>query len=424
MRPLPHAPSPRPRERGVALVLVLVLLPLVAVIMTELSFETTIGDRLARNALAHEQFKAAMQARVRQMRLRLTRDLKEDEKGAAQGGAFDYYGDVWGPDSEGGGTAVMVSKGDAEKGDAISLYTEVVDEQGKFNLNLLLHKDPQRAARALETFKNLLNFYRDTRFGDVAEEHDYDLDEVQAREVGDAVAKFLRNEERDGRVRRPELPDPATDMKTGVFTVRDLLFTHAAFHEKRLLDRFTDVKSGQVMPGLDEFVTIYGDGKVNANTAPIQVLRAMFKEEEGQRGVAEEILHGRGGFLSNDDDQEKRKETIEERKKAKEEGLSKDEEEVAAYKSIADLQKVDKMGDGQFARRNDVDVGRDFTVRTNFFRIVVTARRENFLRRQVVVLERHTEGCLTCATEIRYADLTDLPENEMGAGTEYAPSPP
>src|SRR5512134_196905 len=173
-RPLPHAPTHRSRERGVALVLVLVLLPLVAIIMTQLSFETTIGDRLARNALANEQFKAAILARIRQMRLRLVRDLKEDEKGAAQGGAFDYYGDVWGPDAEGGGTAVMVSKGDAEKGDAISLYTEVLDEQGKFNLNLLTHKDPQRAARALETFKNLLNFYRDTRFGDVAEEHDYD----------------------------------------------------------------------------------------------------------------------------------------------------------------------------------------------------------------------------------------------------------
>ncbi|HEX5135603.1 MAG TPA: hypothetical protein VFY93_01395 [Planctomycetota bacterium] len=397
-----------------ALVLVLVLLPLVAVIMTELSFETTIGDRLARNALANEQFKAAILARVRQMRLRLARDLKDDEKDAAQGKAYDYYGDVWGPDAEGGGTAVMVSKGDEERGDAISLYTEVLDEQGKFNLNLLTHKDPQRAARALETFKNLLNFFRDTRFGDAVEESDYDVDEREAAEIGDAVAKFLRNEERDTRVRRPELPDPATDMKAGMLTVRDLIFSHPLFQEKRLLDRFTDVKSGQVMPSLEDFVTIYGDGKVNANTAPIQVLRAMFKEEEGQRDVAEEILHGRGGFLGNDDDdQEKKKETIDERRKAKEEGVSEDEEEVAAYKSMNDLQKIEKLGDGQFTRRNDIDVNRDFTIRSNFFRLVVTARRENFLRRQVVVLERHSEGCLTWAAEVRLTDLTDLPENSM-----------
>ena len=101
--------------------------------------------------------------------------------------------------------------------------------------------------------------------------------------------------DRDSRVRRPDLPDPATDLKAGVFTVRDLVFAHPAFKKKRLLERFTDVKSGQVLPGLEEFVTIYGDGRVNANTAQIQVLRAMFKEEEGQRTVAEAILHGRGG---------------------------------------------------------------------------------------------------------------------------------
>jgi type II secretory pathway component PulK len=425
MAPLPHAPAPRPRERGVALVLVLVLLPLVAVIMTELSFETAIGDRLARNALANEQFKAAILARERQMRLRLVRDLKEDEKGAAQGGAYDYYGDPWGPDSEGGGMAVVVTKGDPAKGDDVSLYTEIIDEQGKFNLNLLLHKDPQRAARALETFKNLLNLFRDTRFGDAAEEHEYDLDEAEARAVGDAVSKFLKNEERDSRVRRPELPDPATDMKAGVFAVRDLIFSHPLFQQRRLLDRFTDVKSGQVLPSLEEFVTIYGDGRVSCNTAPIQVLRAMFKEEQGQRQVAEEILHGRGGFLENSDaDQEKREETLDERRKAQDEGLEEDEEQVAAFKSLNDLTKVEGMGDGQFLRRNDIDVGRDFTVRTNFFRIVVTARRENFLRRQILVLERHSEGCLTHATEVRLTDLGDLPEDAMRSGSETQTSTP
>jgi type II secretory pathway component PulK len=411
----------RPRERGVALVLVLVLLPLVAIIMTQLSFETTIGDRLARNALANEQFKAAIMARIRQVRLRLVRDLKDDEKNAAQGGAFDCYSDGWGPDAEGGGMAVMVTKGDAGKGDDISLYTEITDEQGKFNLNLLLHKDPQRAARALETFKNLLNFFRDTRFADVEAEHEYDLDEQEAREIGDAVAKFMKNEDRDSRVRRPELPDPAPDLKAGVFTVRDVVFAHPAFRQKRLLERFTDVKSGQVLPSLEEFVTIYGDGRVNANTAGIQVLRAMFKEEQGQREVAEAIFHGRGGFLENNDsDQEKRNETLEERKKAKEEGVEEDEEEVAAYKNLNDLNKVEGMGDGTFLTRNGIDVGRDFAVRTNFFRVVVTARRESFLRRQIVVLERHSEGCLTWATEVRFTDLRDLPDDPMRAGGETA----
>lgn len=425
MRPLPRAPSPRPRERGVALVLVLVILPLVAIIMTQLTFETTIGDRLARNALANQQFKEAILGRIRQMRLRLVRDLKDDEKNAGGGqGAFDHYGDLWGPDSEGGGTAVMVAKGDADRGDDVSLYTEIVDEQGKFNLNLLLHKDPQRAARALETFKNLLNFFRDTRFGDVSQENEYDLDETEAREVGDAVSKFLKNEDRDSRVRRPDLPDPTTDMKQGVFTVRDLIFAHPLFGEKRLLDRFTDVKSGQALPSLEDFVTIYGDGHVNVNTARIEVLRAMFKEEQGQRDVAEGILHGRGGFLDTDEDQKKRGETLDDRRKAKEEGQEKEKDEaVDAYKNLNEVTKVDNMGDSVFLRRNDIDVGRDFTVRSNFYRVIVTARREKFLRRQMVVLERHAEGCLTWATEVRLAEVTDLPDDAMHAGSQATGSP-
>jgi len=416
--PLAPTHRRRDRERGVALVLVLVVLPLVAIIMTQLAFETTIGDRLARNALANQQFKAAILARERQMRLRLVRDLKEDDRKAQEGGAFDHYGDLWGPDAEGGGTAVFVRKGDEGRGDDVSLYTEVFDEQGKFNLNLLLHRDPQRAARALEVFKNLLDFYRDTRFQDIAAEHEFDLDQVEAREVGDAVMKFLRNEERDARVRRPEMPDPSPDLKQGVFSVADLAFAHPLFHRKRLLERFTDVKSGQVLPGLDEFVTIYGDGRINANTAPIQVLRSMFKEELGQRDVAERILHGRGGFLGTDADQEDRKETIDERRRNREEGVEESEEDVAAYPNLNELAKVEGMGDGNFLRRNDVDIGRDFTVRTNFFRIIITARRESFLRRQVFVIQRHQQGCLTWATEVRVAEVGDLPEDVMNSGGE------
>jgi hypothetical protein len=424
MRPLPWSPRPRARERGVALVLVLVLLPLVAIIMTQLSFETTVGDRLSRNSFANQQFKAAIEGRIRQMRLRLVRDLKDDDKGAQEGGAYDHYGDLWGSEAEGGGTAVMVMKGDKDRGDNVSLYTEVIDEQGKFNLNLLLHKDPQRAARALEVFKNILDFYRDARFGDFSREHAYDLDFAESKEVGDAVLKFLRGEERDSRVHKPELPDPATDLKQGVFSVRDLMFAHPLFHKKRLLDRFTDVESGLILPGLEEFLTVYGDGHVNLNTAPIQVIRSMFKEEEGQKNVAEALLHGRGGFLDTDEDEEQREETIEERRRAKEEGIEEDEQEdAAAYKNLNDVAKVEGMGDAAFLRRNDVDVGRDFTVRTSFFRIVVTARRDNFLRRQTVVLERHSSGCLTHATEVRLAEADDLPEDAMRTPADESGAP-
>ena len=416
--PLSAGRSPqREAERGVALILVLVVLPLVAILMVQLEFETNIGDLLARNALVNQRFKQAIMARVRQMRLRLVRDLKDDEKNAQESGAYDHYGDMWGADTDGGDTAARVEKGDRERGDEIVLYTQVVDEQGKFNLNLLLHKDPKRGQRAFEVLFNLLNFYRDSRFDDLGE-NEYDLDEVEARQVAEAILKFAKGEQRDERVRKADLPDPAQDMRQGIYTVRDLLFSHPLFLEKRLMERFTDVMSGQTLPSLEEFVTIYGDGKINVNTAHIQVLRAMFKEDAGQRDGANNLFHGRGGFLNTDEDQERRTEEQEERERADEEGREVDEDTESAYKSLNDVNRVEGLDDAML-RRNDVEISRDFTVRSNFFSVIVTARRDNFMRQHRLVLERHNRGCLTWLTEVRAADLGDLPEGTQdGEGDE------
>ena len=71
----PTLPGGRANERGVALILVLVILPLVAILMVQLNFETTIGERLANNILTNQQFKQAISARRRQTQQRLVRDL-------------------------------------------------------------------------------------------------------------------------------------------------------------------------------------------------------------------------------------------------------------------------------------------------------------------------------------------------------------
>jgi len=403
-------------ERGVALILVLVVLPLVAILMTQLHFETAIGDRLSSNMLANQQFKQAIRGRLEQVRLVLVRDLKDDEQGAQQeGGAFDHYGDPWGPATEGGKLAASVTKGDKERGDEITLLTSVVDEQSKFNLNLLRHNDPPRRARARETLKALLDLFRDSRYRDL-EDNDFDLSEEEAIAVTDAIVKFLEGDERDERIPKPQVPDPTPDMKQGVYTVDDLVFCHELFLQKRLLETFVDPASGQRIPGLDRFLTVHGDGRVNANTAPIQVLRAMFLDVNGRTVCAEGILRGRGGYLDTDDDEKRREETEKERKEAKERGDEERLEEMqTAYKSVNDLLKVEGMNEPGFGLKNQMDLGRDFCVRSNFFTVVVTARREAFLRQQRVVLERHASGAITHSSEVREADMADVPEEESGA---------
>lgn len=408
------------RERGIALVLVLVILPLVAIIMAQLHFETTIGNRLASNVLANQQFKQAIAARRRHMRLKLVKDLAEDEKNAQdQGGAFDHYSDSWGPDTEGGTTALMVKKGSAEYGDDIELYTEIVDELGKFNINLLRHSDPKRRNRAFEILRNLLDFYRDSRYQDV-QDNEYDLDEGQAREVAEAILKFVRGEERDERTPKSDLPQPSAELKQGLFTVQDLVFCHKLFIEKRMFERFTDVSSNQTLPSLAEFITVYGtDGKINANTAPIQLLRAYFKEAEGQEIVAANIYRQRGGFLNTDEDRDKRREKAEEREQLKADNNEEELEQLdAGFKRVDDILQVEGMSDQGFLRRNEIDIGRDFTTRSSFFSITITAKRGNYMRQQRIVVERHAKGTTTWESEVRAADLASLPQGIPGMSDE------
>ena len=401
----------RQNERGIALILVLIILPLVAIIMVQLNFETTIGQHLAANILANQQFKYATHARIRQMRLRLVRDLKSDSENQQQQGAYDHYSEEWGPEAEQGLTATTVTRGDKERGDDITLYTEIIDEQSKFNLNLLRHTDKKRRERAFEVFRTLLDLFRDSRYGDL-EDNEWDLQENEAEEVAQAVLKFLKGDGRDERVSESQIPAPATDMKQGVFSVDDLIFSHRLFREKRLLDRFVDLESGEDIPSLADFLTIYGDGKINVNTAPIQILRAMFRGEEGRAEVAKQMFNGRGGFLDTEDDQEERTRLEEEREELRqagdEEGL---EETVSVYTSVNDLtENVAGFRDQGMLRREEIDLARDFTTRTNFFTIVVSARRENFVRQQRVTIERHLEGTQTWSSEVRSISIRDLPE--------------
>ena len=402
----------RPGERGVALILVLVILPLVAIVLTQLHFEAMIGGRLSENILAHTQFRFAIEARINQVRQRLVRDLKEDEEN--QQTRYDHYGDAWGPKVGGGGTSRRVRKGDPERGDEVVIYTEITDEQGKFNINLLRHRDIKRRGKPFEVLTTLLDLFRDAEYADVVE-NEWDLSPNEAKEVAEAIKKFTAGEAGDGMVPKAEVPDPHPDLKQGVYTIEDLVFCHPLFVEKRLMESFMDAESGQVLPSLSEFLTIYGDGKINANTAPIQVLRALFREEEGRRDVAERILDGRGGFLNNDEDLERQQEDRERRDEMRLQGEDPDDDQELskAYDTLNKLSQVDGMGDQGFLKRNDIDVARDFTIRTMFFSVVISARRKHFLRQHRLVLERHNQGCLTWESEIRTADIADLPEGEQ-----------
>ena len=207
-------------------------------------------------------------------------------------------------------------------------------------------------------------------------------------------------------------------MQQGVLSVDDLIFCHRLLREKRLLERFTDLDSGQVMLSLADYLTIYGDGRINVNTAPIAVLRAMFRNEEGRAEVAKQIFNGRGGFLDTESDQEDRDNLEQQREELRQSG---DEDAlddtISLYATINDLtQNVAGFRDQGMLRREELDLGRDFTTRSMFFTIVVSARRENFIRQRRVTVERHAAGTQTWSTEVRTVTLRDLPQIEGESG--------
>ena len=59
-----------------------------------------------------------------------------------------------------------------------------------------------------------------------------------------------------------------------------------------------------------------------------------------------------------------------------------------------------------------------FTTRSNFFTVIVTAKRENFMRQQRMVVERHSKGTITWESEVRAADLASLPVGIPGLESE------
>ena len=64
--------------------------------------------------------------------------------------------------------------------------------------------------------------------------------------------------------------------------------------------------------------------------------------------------------------------------------------------------------------RNDIEIGRDFTVRSNFYMVTITAKRDNFMRQHRLILERHSKGVITWETQIRTADINSLPQGIPG----------
>jgi hypothetical protein len=158
-------------------------------------------------------------------------------------------------------------------------------------------------------------------------------------------------------------------------------------------EELVEAESVEPIPGLWRFVTLTSDGPININTAPVEVLRCLFKDQLDW-DLADAIIEYRTAQASSyDDDVDP-------------------EAEFTPFKSVQDLTKVDGI-DAEVLSKNGID-GASVTVASNTFSISIFATRENLTRQFRTVVRRHSKGFITLLHEER-KDPRYEPEDEEDA---------
>jgi len=364
--------APRPPEQGFALIVVLIVLVIVAVVATDLAVKARVQGFLARNSRNDLAVEEAARGWVEVVKARLMYDMKQNN--------HDGEGDAW----------LESEIQSAEVGD-VSIECVVEDEAGKFPLTLLIHSDKAVRNRAKEQFVRLLRSYRfDT---------DREIGQGDAEGLLEELEKYLERDE-DGDFPVPEVGKDAPPM----LTVDELRYVEG-FHDPededvRLLydvfkedseEELEEAEEVEPIPGLVRFLTLNSTGKININTAPVEVLRCLFKEESDWE-LADAIVEYRttGGeedYTSPDED----------------------EDPSSPFEQVGDLTKVEGI-DAQVLSKNGIN-GNVVTVSSNVFSINIFATRESLTRQFRTIVLRHQKGIVTLLHEER-KDPRYEPEEE------------
>ena len=275
MRPA-SAPPPRsaPRsrregERGLALLLVLILLLILAPFAENFSRQVMLEVKTAQNVADQLMIENAIDGQFEIVLARLKYDAIENE--------VDSLDDSWNHDE---------IKERTEQETKVSLSTRIFDEQGKFNVLMLVRAPADRRQVMHERMVRILvEARRDTRAA---------IDESLAKELVDEVAGFLAGTKARGTIPKPSTPD-----NRGFLMLEDLTYANVKWRELLVDQRQGD----DVAPGLQRFLTIFGSGKVNLNTAHAVVLKAFFPSNpsigdriiQRREGTADGSTPGTGG---------------------------------------------------------------------------------------------------------------------------------
>jgi len=354
--PLPFRPPARPLVRsrardgegGIALLIVLLLVLILAPFAEHYARQAGLESRTARNVADQLAIENALDGQFEMVLARLSHDVGDDDTDSLFDTMFDDE-----------------LKERQEQETDVSLSTRVFDEQGKFNV-LMLTKAPAGERREVmrERMVRILVMAR--------QDSKEPIDETLARELVDDALNFL-----SGKKARGAIPKPSTPDGRGFLVLEDL-----ALANPKWLPLLVDQRDAEdVAPGLSRYLTVYGNGKVNLNTADLIVLRAFFP---GDETIAERIVSRRE---SDEEEDPKPGETT-----GTGSGTSgrSDEEDEKGGTPFTDVNQVNQIEgvDALQLQKDKVDLAADFDVRSQFYSIRINAETQSTRREELYVVER------------------------------------
>jgi type II secretory pathway component PulK len=120
---------------------------------------------------------------------------------------------------------------------------------------------------------------------------------------------------------------------------------NAPIFEKKPMPPYEEWDEDEIFPGLSDVLTVYGDGKINVNTAPLPILKALFGEED----IALDVIVAR---------------------------------KEAPFRSVEDLAQVSNTQNGA------TKYGDMIAFRSNYFRVILHLQQRRVLRKRVSLVSR------------------------------------
>lgn len=322
------------KQTGVALLVVMMLAAIIIPFAAEFAYQIALEYTTAFNVSDQLAIDNAIESQYQIVLARLQHD--------GQGNQTDTYEDPWNDEE-------LLSRTDDDTG--VSLSTTMFDEQGKFNVHILQEASAARKPVWKERLTALVKWYR----------HDTKFDaSPYAEEVSDAIFRWV-----NGQTSRGSVPRPSIGSDRSMLVLEELHFVSDLFEKHRLLE---DIREGdEVAPGLHRFLTVHGTGKINLNTAPKALLRALFDKDPD---LADRIIERRNGAGEDED-------------------VSDEDGENSGNPFTDPNQILEVEGiDQPRLVSNKVVPADDFEVRSNHFGIRIAAQKEQSRREELFLVER------------------------------------